>query len=119
MGLDWHRFILAMDSTGKMLGCGQLKPHAGRVMELASIAVEAPFRNRGIARRIIEHLISNAPRPLYLTTRAHLGSFYGKWGFRIAEPSEMPTYFRRLNRVASLLSTLVRDDEGLLVMVLK
>ena len=28
MALDWHRFILAIDPFGKVIGCGQVKPHS-------------------------------------------------------------------------------------------
>ena len=59
-----------------------------------------------------------APRPLYLTCRAALGTFYEKWGFRAIELAEMPEYYRRLARLASILTRIVRDD-GMLVMVLQ
>jgi N-acetylglutamate synthase-like GNAT family acetyltransferase len=119
MGLDWRRFLLAIDSSGTIRGCGQLKPHGGGLIELASIAVEPRYRKAGVARAIIESLILAAPRPLYLTCRSSLGSFYEKWGFRALQAEAMPPYFRRLSRVASLLSRISRGSETLLVMVLK
>lgn len=118
-GLDWHRFVVAVDGSGKMLGCGQLKPHDGGIVELASIAVEPSHRKRGVARAIIEYLISQAPRPLYLTCRSGLGSFYEKWGFRTLEMNAMPPYFRRLAQLASLMPELAARGERLLVMELK
>ena len=36
--LDWHRFILAVDQAGSVIGCGQVKPHTGGLQELASLA---------------------------------------------------------------------------------
>lgn len=119
MGLDWHRFVVAVNNVGGLLGCGQLKPHGDGVVELASIAVKPHYRGYGIARSIIEHLISRGPRPLYLTCRAGLGVFYQKWGFTLLSGPDMPPYFRRLSRLASILSNITRHDEGLLVMVLK
>jgi N-acetylglutamate synthase-like GNAT family acetyltransferase len=119
MGLDWRRFVLAVDARGKMLGCGQLKPHSGGVVELASIAVETTSRKHGVARAIIEHLTQIAPRPLYLTCRSRLGGFYAKWGFRELAPEEMPAYFRRLSRIAGLASGLFGGGEKLLVMMLQ
>lgn len=110
--------MVAVDRSGRVVGCGQLKPHAGGVVEMASIAVESAFRQRGIAGAIIHYLISKAPRPLYLTCRGRLGPFYAKWGFRSLNSAEMPVYFRRLARIASLLSAVLRD-EGLLVMMLQ
>ncbi|HUH96011.1 MAG TPA: GNAT family N-acetyltransferase [Anaerolineales bacterium] len=116
MDLDWHRFVIAVDPSGGMLGCGQLKPHGRAVVELASIAVEPQYRHQGIARAIIEHLIARAPRPLYLTCRSRLGPFYEQWGFRAVGPAEMPPYFRRLARLADTL--VLFFNERLLVMKL-
>lgn len=116
MDLDWRRFMVAVDRSGKILGCGQLKPHGPDVIELASIAVESEYRHQGIARLIIEHLIARAPRPLYLTCRSRLGSFYQKWGFRSIGPEEMPPYFRRLARLAGMMNIFFNDK--LLVMKL-
>ena len=119
MGLDWRRFLLAVDSSNKMLGCGQLKPHGEHVTELASIAVVPEARKLGVARTIIEHLIRQAPRPLYLTCRSSLGPFYQKWGFGVVSMHAMPPYYRRLARVVALLAPLAGEREGMLVMELK
>ena len=118
MSLDWRRFLVAVDSSGKLLGCGQLKPHGKEVIELASIAVEPAYQKQGIARAIIEQLISNGPRPLYLVCRSRLGPFYQKWGFRAVARAEMPAYFRRLARLAGLFSSLTPEGDGMLVMEL-
>ena len=117
--LDWRRFLVAVDADDRVIGCGQLKPHGADVIELASLAVEPEFRGRGIARRIIDALIGQAPRPLYLTCRSSLGPLYEKWGFRTMERKDMPAYFQRLARVMSVISAAARMDEHLLVMVLK
>ncbi len=119
LGLDWRRFVLATDDSDAMLGCGQLKPHAGGVLELASIAVQPASRDQGVARAIIEHLVAGAPRPLYLTCRSSLGTFYEKWGFRPIGVTEMPPYFRRLSRLGTAFMRLGRYPESLLIMVLK
>lgn len=116
--LDWRRFVVAVDGSGQMRGCGQLKPHGGGIMELASIAVEPSVRDQGVARAIIEHLIAKAPRPLYLTCRSGLKSFYEKRGFRVMAEDEMPAYYRRLARLVSMLSRLAARGETMLVMKL-
>ena len=118
-GLDWHRFVVAVDGEGMLIGCGQLKPHRRGIVELASIAVVPSCRQRGIARLIIEHLLVLAPRPLYLTCRSRLGSFYMNWGFRALDFAEMPLYYRRLAKVMSIVGKLFLPDERLLVMVLQ
>ena len=117
MDLDWHRFVLAVDSSGRLLGCGQLKPHGRDVIELASIAVEPSHRGQGVARAVIEHLLAAGPRPLYLTCRSRLGRFYEKWGFQALAADDMPPYFRRLARLAGVFGRLM--DDRLLVMTLK
>lgn len=114
LGLDWRRFIVAESPTGEFIGCGQLKPHSDSSLELASLAVVPAWRGKGVARRIIQALMDNAPRPLYLTCRAPLGPFYEKFGFRILQPDEMPPYFRRLSRLARIVGKLM--NETMLVM---
>lgn len=115
--LDWHRFTVA-DSEGEMIGCAQLKPVPGGLTELASLAVRPAYRHQGIARALIEHLLVEAPRPVYLTCRSDLGELYKKFGFQSLEVDEMPVYYRRLRKLAGLLMDLARRNESLLVMKL-
>ncbi len=117
-GLDWHRFVVAVDDSGRMLGCGQLKPYGRGIVELASIAVEPFDRNKGVARAVIEYLIKQAPRPLYLTCLSSMGVFYEKWGFQPVALDEMPTYFRRLVKLVKMLPSWGEDADKLLVMKL-
>jgi N-acetylglutamate synthase-like GNAT family acetyltransferase len=117
-GLDWRRFVIAVDASGRMLGCGQLKPHRGGILELASIAVEPAERHKGLASAIIDHLLSQAPRPLYLTCLLSMDPFYEKWGFRRLELNEMPAYFRRLVRLFSLMPGWDLGDDAFTVMKL-
>jgi N-acetylglutamate synthase-like GNAT family acetyltransferase len=115
-GLDWHRFVVAVDESGRMLGCGQLKPHGRGIIELASIAVEPSDRNKGVARAVIEYLIIRAPRPLYLTCLSSMGGFYEKWGFQSVKTDEMPVYFRRLVQLVKMLPSWRSHTDELLVM---
>lgn len=119
MSLDWRRFLIAVDSGGKLLGCGQLKPHGKELVELASIAVVPGHRHQGIARAIIEALLSRASRPLYLICRSPLGPFYEQWGFRALDLREMPPYFRRLAQLARAFAPLAGEGGGMLVMELQ
>ena len=119
MGLDWKRFVIAVDEHDEMIGCGQLKPHGGDIVELASIAVYPEHRGKGIARAIIEHLIKKSPRPLYLMCESKLGALYKKFGFHAITYDEMPRYFQRLSRLAGLVTTLAKRDERLLIMKLQ
>lgn len=119
MGLDWKRFIVAVNERDEMIGCGQLKPHGHDLLELASIAVYPEQRGKGIARAIIEHLLKNSPRPLYLMCESSLGPLYEKFGFRAISYEEMPRYFQRISKLAGLATTLARREERLLIMKLQ
>jgi N-acetylglutamate synthase-like GNAT family acetyltransferase len=119
MGLDWKRFIVAVNDRDEMIGCGQTKPHGTEILELASIAVYPEHQGKGVASAIIEHLLANSPRPMYLMCESSRGSLYEKFGFRAIKYAEMPRYFQRISRLAGLVTTLARRDEGLLVMKLQ
>ena len=112
MGLDWKRFVVAVSPNGKVVGCGQLKPHGKETLELASIVVSSGYRNQGIARAIIEHLLADSPRPLYLMCRSRLEPLYEKFGFRSISYEEMPRYFQRISKLAGWVETVARSGEG-------
>lgn len=118
-GLDWKRFLVAVTPEGRIIGCGQLKPHAGGILELASIAVLPETRKQGIARAVIERLLAESPRPLYLTCVSSMGPFYERFGFYALRPDEMPRYFRRLAGLAGLIFMFSKRAETLFVMKLK
>lgn len=115
-GLKWPRFIIAETPGVKMIACGQLKPHIDGSTEIASIAVQPEYRNQGLARAIIEELMRDAPRPLYLMCRFELGPLYEKFNFYPLQQEEMPPYFRRISKLASLVDLLFREGTTLLVM---
>ena len=118
MGLDWHRFIVAETPNGKFAGCGQLKPHSDGTLELASLAVIPAARNQGLGGIIIRQLLSEAGRPLYLTCRAQLETYYQQFGFRIISGAELPKYFRRISRIAGLINALHIINVQMRVMIL-
>lgn len=119
MGLDWKRFVVAIDDRDQMIGCGQLKPHGQETLELASIAVYPEHRGKGVARAIIEHLLKDSPRPLYLMCESALGPLYEKFGFQAIPYEEMPRYFQRISKLAGLVTRLARREERLLIMKLQ
>jgi len=112
MGIAWQRFIVATGPDGKVIGCGQLKPHRKEILELASLAVISEYRNQGIARAIIEHLLADSPRPLYLMCRSRLEPLYEKFGFRAIAYEEMPRYFQRISKLAGWVETVAKFGEG-------
>jgi N-acetylglutamate synthase-like GNAT family acetyltransferase len=119
MGLDWKRFVVAVNDQDEMIGCGQIKPHGQGVLELASIAVYPEHQGKGIARAIIEHLLQDSPRPVYLMCESSLGALYEKFGFRGISYEEMPRYFQRISKLAGLVTTLAAREERLLIMKLQ
>jgi len=119
MGLDWKRFIVAVNDKDEMIGCGQLKPHGVDILELASLAVYPEYRGQGAARKIIEHLLADSPRPLYLMCESSLGALYEKFGFHAVAYDDMPRYFQRISKLAGLVTSLSRRDQHLLIMKLQ
>jgi N-acetylglutamate synthase-like GNAT family acetyltransferase len=117
-GLDWRRFTVAVNGPGQMIACAQLKPVPGGLTELASLAVHPAYRQKGIARALIEHLLAYAPRPVYLTCRSGLGKMYQKFGFRVLEADETPAHYLRLKRLAGIFMGMTRQNETLFVMKL-
>jgi len=119
MGLDWKRFVVAVNDRDEIIGCGQLKPHGKEILELASIAVVPEHRGKGIARAVIEHLLKDSPRPLYLTCISSTGPLYEKFGFVALSQEEMPRYYQRLRKLAMALIHLSSRNDELLVMKLQ
>ena len=117
--LDWKRFLVAVNDRDEMIGCGQLKPHGKEILELASLAVYPEYQGKGVARALIEYLLKDSPRPLYLMCESSLGPFYEKFGFRGVSYEEMPRYFQRISKLAGLVTALARREERLLVMKLQ
>ena len=118
-GLDWKRFIVAVNDREEILGIGQLKPHGEGVLELASIAVYPEHRGNGVARAVIEYLLKDSPRPVYLTCLSTLEPLYQKFGFQAISYIEMPRYFQRISKLANVFFTFANKDESLLVMKLQ
>lgn len=118
-GLDWKRFLVAVTPEGQVIACGQLKPHGADILELASIATLPAYRKQGIATAIIEHLLAQGPRPLYLMCESKMGLFYEQFGFQSLPPAEMPRYFQRIVQLVGLADLISRSGHGLLVMKLK
>ena len=119
MDLDWRRFVVAVNERDEMIGCGQLKPHGKDILELASLAVYPEYQGQGVGRAIIEYLLNDSPRPLYLMCESSVGPLYEKFGFRGVSYEDMPRYFQRISRLARLATVLARREERLLVMKLQ
>jgi N-acetylglutamate synthase-like GNAT family acetyltransferase len=119
-GLDWRHFLVAIDESGGLVGCGQVKQHPGGVLELASIATAPEQRGRGVARTLIQALLLQYQgEALYLMAESAMESFYRKFGFRRIEEAEMPTYFRRMIKLPGFIELFTKDDLTVIVMTNK
>jgi N-acetylglutamate synthase-like GNAT family acetyltransferase len=118
-GLDWKRFLVAVNDSGEVISCGQIKPHGGDVRELASIATLPEYRGQGIASEVIKVLLKENTRPLYLMCMAHNGPLYEKFGFQITPLEQMPRYFQRIKKILNLADVLRKAEEELLIMNLE
>jgi amino-acid N-acetyltransferase len=116
LGIHWRRFIVAVDVQGRIVGCGQIKPHADGSRELASIMVKPNYRRQGIAGAIILHLLQSETLPVYLTCRSDLRSFYEQFGFRVLEGPPMPPYFQRISRLMEFITKITKRPNRLLIM---
>ena len=117
LGLDWRRFIVAVDEQDRLLGCGQIKPHGDGSRELASRAVRPERQREGIGSQISQRLLAENPLPLYLTCRASMEPYYQKFGFEAVGWGEMPPYLRRILRLFQFLRRFSPALEELRVMV--
>ena len=116
IGLKWPRFAIAENNKGEVIGCAQIKSHRDGSQELASLVIAPDYRGQGIARSMVAHLTGNHKGDLYLTCRSSLGEFYVKFGFESINEQQMTPYFRRINRLATVLNILQKGDETMLVM---
>lgn len=117
MDLKWQNFALAVDETsGAVVGTGQIRRHGDGTFELASIATVPSHQRRGVAHQIINSLMAQHQGALYLTCLDTMGTFYEQFGFRRLDDSELPTHFRRLMRIAKTFRFVSNEGRRLQVM---
>jgi N-acetylglutamate synthase-like GNAT family acetyltransferase len=116
--LHWPRFLVA-EEEGRVIGVAQIKPHGDGSRELASLAVIPERQGQGIGAALIAALLAGERGALYLMCAGHLEGYYARFGFRRIGAAEMPPYFRRMTRVASLffaVAALVGSRDHIIVM---
>ena len=118
-GLDWRRFIVVVNQNGQVVACGQVKPHGADIRELASIAVHPEYRGCGLARNVIQVLLRENSRPMYLMCMSHNGPMYEKFGFRVIAENQMPRYFARIKKLFIIADIFRKSGEELFVMKLE
>ncbi len=120
MDLHWEHFLVAEDSEGLFLGCGQIKVHSGGLQELASIAVIPEARHQRIASQIIQQLVRSTNKDLYLTCRSRLETFYQPFGFvKVNDPNSLSGYFKHIWKLSNYLVRMKIFSEPVCIMYRK
>ncbi len=88
------RFSVMLHAEGMLIGCAALYPfNAGNSAELACVATHADFLNQGIARRLLEHIESQAAlqgiKHLFVLT-IQAGHWFKEHGFVDATLDDLP-----------------------------
>ena len=115
LDLDWQRFLVAQWGQD-IIGVGQVKPHGDGSRELASIAVVPEWQGQGVGSALIRGLLARETGTLYLMCAADSERYYERFGFQRIDRRDMPPYFRRLDRLASVLSVLSFNRLRMVVM---
>jgi amino-acid N-acetyltransferase len=115
-GLDWRRFIVAVDTEETVIGCVQIKQHRDGSKEMASLVVAEHWQRLGVGQALIEHVLTEESPPIFLMCRSSMGPYYDRFGFESIEVKDMPPFFRRISRLARVIEPLREEGETLLVM---
>lgn len=87
--LRWQQFWV-IESHNQIIACGQLRQF-NDVEELGSLVVSRAWRGKGLGAILVQHLIQESTKPLYLEcVGKRLASFYARFGFVPVEFSDLP-----------------------------
>lgn len=105
--LHWSSFRVAVSENHEVVGCGQIKQH-GSLQELASLVVAKKWQGRGISHLLMDDLLEQAGRPLWLMCESPLISYYQKLGFgEVKGFDALPGYFQGISMVTRLSMNVV------------
>lgn len=89
---QFREFVVAVDETGRVLGCGALRVYNETLAEVASLAVDERVQGAGIGRRIVERLMEDARRMdlrvVFALTLQEM--FFHRLGFRTVPRDSFP-----------------------------
>lgn len=103
----WQNFLVVRDG-GRIVGAGQVKAYHGGTHELGSIAVDAAYRGRGIARAVLERLLEDRQEDVYLVCETHNQALYERFGFEVISIDSVPNDYRPHVRLISTLAAIDR-----------
>ncbi|WP_254172766.1 GNAT family N-acetyltransferase [Planktothrix pseudagardhii] len=88
--LRWQQFWV-IESHKQIIACGQLRQFTD-VEELGSLVVSRAWRGKSLGAILVEHLIQESTKPLYLECLGqNLANFYTRFGFIPVDFSALPT----------------------------
>lgn len=104
-GLHWPNFVVAVDG-GRIVGIGQVRPHGARAGEVGSLVVVPEYRGHGLCGRLVERLVAEERRDLFVVTRREAASHYSRWGFARIRPWRAASTVARNYCLGQLLGAL-------------
>ncbi len=105
--LNWQQFWL-IENNGEIIACGQLR-NFSEAQELGSLVVKSPWRRQGLGVFLVNHLISEATKPLYLECLGdNLAHFYSRFGFVAIPWQELPPSLIRKFGLSQLARQLIK-----------
>ena len=88
----FREFAVAVDGSGRVVGCGALRVYNETLAEVASLAVDERVQGAGIGRRIVETLMEDARRMdlrvVFALTLQEM--FFHRLGFRTVPRESFP-----------------------------
>jgi N-acetylglutamate synthase-like GNAT family acetyltransferase len=86
-GLHWERYWV-LDQGGAIVGCGRIEDYEIHG-ELYDLVIDRSLRRQGLGQFLVEQLVQNSRRPLYLASLPGAIAFYQQLGFVIVDRSEL------------------------------
>jgi N-acetylglutamate synthase-like GNAT family acetyltransferase len=117
INVRWPNFLVA-EEGGRVVGVGQMRPHSGGVIELASLTVIPEFRRRGVGAQLIAALMAGRAGPVYLFCEGEKEPYYTRHGFRQVGRAGLPRPLARIHRMANILArveSLARGGHGRII----
>jgi N-acetylglutamate synthase-like GNAT family acetyltransferase len=78
-----------MEYQSQIIGCGRIDIHKHHA-EIYDLFVLSTYRSRGVGQAIMQQLIAQAPRPIYLASLPSAIPFYHHLGFEPIAARELP-----------------------------
>jgi N-acetylglutamate synthase-like GNAT family acetyltransferase len=104
-GLDWRRFVIA-EAGGAPIGVAQVRRHPDGARELASLVVLAEHRDRGVAARMIDALLTDEPGPVFTLIDRRYAQHFRRWDFHPVDPDELPRSMARQLRIGRVVTAI-------------